>query len=336
MATSVISAFNEFQKEKVNLDSETSKDARASKDWLIDQIHKFPENDPDFPTLYNNVDIQYGSFARRTKIRPLDDIDLMIGISARGSSYDSLNSTHDDIEIYVPNNITNLYNLCNDDTYCLNSVKVLNKFKSSIKNIPQYSKSAINVNQEAVVLNLTSYEWSFDIVPCFFTQPESDNRTYYLMPNGKGKWKKTDPSIDNARVSKINQEHDGNVLNVIRILKYWNKRPTMPTAPSYLFENIILSYYEGNTTKASEYVDMELPNLLYHIHSKILSAVDDPKNIQGNINNLPYETKKKISDRAYLDYTKALEARKFETDNKKKESINKWREIFGDEFPKYE
>jgi hypothetical protein len=54
------------------------------------------------------------------------------------------------------------------------------------------------------------------------------------------------------------------------------------------------------------------------------------------INTLTYDEKKKISDRAYADYEKAVDARKLEGDKKMKESINKWREIFGDGFPKYE
>jgi hypothetical protein len=98
MALYVSSAFNEFQKDKVNLDSQKTKDARGSKDWLIEQIHKFPDNDSDFPKLYHDIDIQFGSFARRTKIRPLDDIDLMIGIwGETGASYATY---YDRIEIY--------------------------------------------------------------------------------------------------------------------------------------------------------------------------------------------------------------------------------------------
>jgi hypothetical protein len=54
MANTVISAFNEFLLNFVNLDSELTKDARKSKDWLIEQIHNFPENDTDFPRLYQD------------------------------------------------------------------------------------------------------------------------------------------------------------------------------------------------------------------------------------------------------------------------------------------
>ena len=61
----------------------------------------------------------------------------------------------------------------------------------------------------------------------------------------------------------------------------------------------------------------------------------DPKQIQGDLNNMSFEDKKKISDRAYQDHVKAVQARKLENEKEMKQSI-KWREIFGDEFPKYE
>lgn len=81
MATTVNNAFSEFLKDKVNLDSNESKIARSSRDWLIEQIHKF-DSEEGFPTLYNDKDIFFGSFARRTKLRELDDIDIMIALSA--------------------------------------------------------------------------------------------------------------------------------------------------------------------------------------------------------------------------------------------------------------
>ena len=60
MATTVISAFNDFQKNIVNLDSTTSSTARSSRNWLLDQISKFPENNDNFPNLYPEIDIGFG------------------------------------------------------------------------------------------------------------------------------------------------------------------------------------------------------------------------------------------------------------------------------------
>lgn len=332
MATTVTSAFNEFLRDKVNLDSGQVTTARSSKTWLTGKIHAFPIHDSSFPELYSEKDISFGSFARKTKKRPLDDIDMMFCLNAMGGTYNEY--THDNIEIIIDPDNKPLKALCDTFTNKLNSIKVVNKFVSSLSGVPQYKNAGINRRQEAAVLNLTSYDWSFDIVPCFFTKEDYYQKTFYLIPNGSGNWKKTDPRIDRDRVSSINQKNNGNVLNIIRIVKYWNNRPTMPSMSSYLIENMILNCYE-NRTDASKFVDIHLPEVFLYIIYNIYNSVADPKGIQGNINTLTLDEKSKILDRAHLDYNRSTEARNLETQKKERESINKWREVFGSDFPTY-
>ena len=330
MAKTVNGAFSTFLKDFVNLDKDQTTLARNSRDWLLGQLKEF-QKDSTFPKSYSEKDIHFGSFARRTKTRPLDDIDLMICLHAQGGSYRDLGNK---IEITIGAN-SNLGGLCYDNTYILNSRKVINKFLSNLKNIPQYSNAEIKRNLEAATLSLKSYDWVYDIVPCFFTSPTIMGKTYYLIPDGNGDWKMTDPRIDKERATNINTNHDGNVLNVIRAIKYWNKRPTMPSMSSYLLETLILNYYASKYDKASQYVDVEIPNILYHIETNILYNVNDPKEIQGNINSLSWEERQKISLRAKSDKEKAIAARNFESNGEQEKSINKWGEIFGNEFPSY-
>ena len=212
-------------------------------------------------------------------------------------------------------------------------IKVVNKFKEYLGGISQYKKADIKRNQEAVTLELQSYEWVYDIVPCFITNPEFDGRTYYLIPDGNGNWKKSNPRIDQNRVTTSNAEHEVSVLDVIRLVKYWNKRPTMPSVQSYLLENIVLNYFDQGTH--TKYVDLEIRDVLLYIADSILSSVSDPKRIQGDLNNLLPQDRNKVRQRALLDRAKALEARTFESNGQMKEAINKWREIFGEGFPIY-
>jgi predicted nucleotidyltransferase len=332
MARTVNEAFNFFMANYVNLDSEQTRTATSSRDWLLTQIDSFPDKDDKFPRLYPEKDIYFGSFARRTKKRPLDDIDIMIALSADGAVYQEFS---DRIEIYASDSSDKLKRLCFDGTKTLNSRKVINKFVSLLDKVPQYQSAGIKRNMEAATLNLVSYPWTFDLVPCFFTTKDYFGRDYYLIPDGNGHWKKTDPRIDRQRVQDINQAHDGNVLNVIRLMKYWNRRPTMPSMSSYLFENMILDFYFSQSSKASSYVDLEVPGILNYIRTAIFYVVNDPKDIQGNINHLSREEQDKISKRAYSDYLNSLEARKLEKEKDHKQSIAKWREVFGSDFPSY-
>lgn len=332
MASTVIQAFNEFMKDTVNLDSEITKGAISSRDWLINQIANFKSKESDFPTPYGEINISFGSFARKTKIKELDDIDIMIGLSGQGSSYMTYS---DRIEITVSGEAVNLLKLCHSNSKSLNSKRVINKFVSTCSNVPQYSRAEIKRNQEAAVLNLSSYPWSFDIVPCFITSEDLNGKSYYLIPDGNGYWKKTDPRIDKERTTRINQYHDGSILQVIRILKYWNRKAAMPTMSSYLLETMVLNYYKGKISKAGQFVDIEFPNVIAYIYHNILGDVGDPKGIQGNINNLTYDERTKVKNKTAIDYSVSIAARKFEQNKDMKSSISKWGEVFGNEFPKY-
>ena len=155
------------------------------------------------------------------------------------------------------------------------------------------------------------------------TSPEWDGRTYYLIPDGNGNWKKTDPRIDKKNVTDTQTGQEVSIVDVIRLVKYWNCRPTMPSMPSYMLENIVLNFFKAATR--GRCVDIEFKNCLTYIADAVLNPVQDPKNIQGN----------KIRKRALDDYSKASSARIYEQEDKMKEAINKWREIFGSEFPEF-
>jgi hypothetical protein len=151
---------------------------RASRDWLIGKINDF-ENDEVFPVSYPGIHIAFGSFARRTKIRPLDDIDLMFGLTGQGATYTILS---DRVTVTSSGEGSRLhrYRHSGADTVC--SVRILNAFKSRLQDVAQYAQADIRRNQEAVTLKLVSKDWNFDIVPCFITSEDAFGRTYYLIP----------------------------------------------------------------------------------------------------------------------------------------------------------
>lgn len=326
MATSVDNAFKEFLKDIVNLDLDVASKARSSRDNLIENIKDF-SGDDDFFVTYDDRILKFGSFAKKTKIRELDDIDMMFCLSGEGRTYTELTDK------FVINGIQSDKDngLCNDETNELNSTKVINRFISKLRDLNDYSKSQMHKKHEAATLKLKSYTWNFDIVPCFYT-----TLNIYLIPDGKGQWKKTDPRIDADNVTNINQKHKGNILNVIRLTKYWNRHNSTYDIPSYLLETIILKYYDDLSEKDNYWIDLEFKSIVKYIGNEILNDVDDPKGMQGNINTFSSDERNKISDKAKSCYEKICEASDLELKNKDQEAaINKWREIFGDNFPEY-
>lgn len=328
MVTNVNEAFNEFLSHTVNLDSQASILAKRSRDWLVDRIHCFPGRDNSFPRLYDGFDVFFGSFERKTKKRELDDIDLMICLSAEGVTYTDWGS-----KVLIGNTREGspLHNLRFDDGLYLNSKRVINKFLPALSGIPQYDKAEMHRRGEAATLSLKSYPWVFDIVPCFVTAEEFSGKTYYLIPDGDGHWQKTDPRIDRARVERLTAMRGTIMLDVIRLTKYWNSRPTMPTIASYTLENMILDYYENNISY--NYPDLEFTRVIKYIENAIFSPVADPKGIQGDLNSTSWTDRFSISSRCGSDHLKCVEARDLETQREYRRSISKWREIFGGDFP---
>ena len=80
----------------------------------------------------------------------------------------------------------------------------------------------------------------------------------------------------------MNQNHKGKVLDVIRLMKYWNKRKCTLTIGSYLLECMILSVYEAKVEQENYWVDLEFRDLLKSLARMILSDVPDSKGLQAS------------------------------------------------------
>lgn len=349
MATNVNSAFNEFLNNEVNISKTDSDNAKSSRDYLISQIINISKNS-SFLKLSSQYNCYFGSFSRKTKICVLDDVDILLGLDGSGLVLDG--NQWDNLSIVLKDDCQdrNLINLSDSHQYyygqifkrVLNSNKVKNKLVSGLSSIQQYEKADIHARGEAVTLKLKSYTWNFDIVPAFYCDGD-DNNPYYVIPNGKGGWKKTNPKIEQKRITAANIKFNNTVLKTVRLIKYWNKYGKMPSITSYVLETIVLDYFDTanhctiKDGKTVDYPDVHFRDALKYIRDHIFSSVNDSKRIQGNINDLTYEQKNKIYNRANSDYIKAYNAVKAEVvENDNKKSINIWRDIFGDEFPKYE
>ena len=321
-------AFADFMQNTVNLDSEVVKAARKSRDNLLDNISEFSEKDGFF-NLYSGFNVQFGSFARKTKCRELDDIDMMIGISADGATYTAYREWND-IQI-TPSITSEAQQNCLDENGYLNSRKVVERFKRQLQNVREYKKSEIKRNHEAVVLNLLSRDWSFDIVPCFHTVEESDGRDYYLIPNGEGHWKKTNPIKDREFVTNQNQLNDGKLLALIRLVKYWNKHSSVVTLPSYLLETLLVNYAQLNNIP--EHMNERFKNALEYVRDNIFNPVYDMKRIQGNINNIPLDDKGSFYNAADGVISKSDLAIAWEKDGYDETALQIWHDILGENFP---
>src|ERR1035437_3699752 len=162
----------------INFTNEDLEEIEGAMGNLIETIETKAEED----TIAKPLGFfKFGSIARKTKIKPLDDVDItyIVGTADKQPINNmhiitkcSLNFPPDKHEPGNNNNISSLI--------------LLNDIKSATKET--YSRSNVRRDQEVVNVFLRSFEVGFDVAPAFYVT----NMDYYLIPKGKNehKWKK--------------------------------------------------------------------------------------------------------------------------------------------------
>lgn len=333
MSFTVGGAFQSFRDGCVDLLPMHSRRARSSRNWLSMQLIALNKKDRNFPKL-NNQTLHFGSFARKTKIHPLDDIDMMLLLVGTGTRlYRHQESSLDDYWLEIESPFAPLAKFPDSHGF-VNSTKILNAIRSKISAISLYEKAEIKRTGEAVTLNLKSYPWIFDIVPAVPIVDEINRVLYYAIPNGRGDWKLTDPRIDQRIVTNINLRHKLKYLPTVRLLKYWNRRVHKPRLSSYYFET--LAHHVFNSAN----IILDFPSAIKTFFNEAPAYINfpcpDPKQLGYDLDSdVSTETKQKViaaMDKANNDAWNALY---YESRGDDKRAIEMWGQVFGSEFPKY-
>lgn len=330
MPYTVAVSFEQFRSDTVDLAASDVLTARRSRDYLQDQIKAIASKDDYFPRLYGAFE-HFGSFARKTKIQPLDDIDLMVLLSGKNTRVDYLTSYTYGLKVMDSTSV--LWRYTNGDGY-VSSIKVLNKFKGSLSSVSNYRKAEIKRNGVAVVLSLGSYEWVFDIVPAFPVTSSQGGTDCFLIPNGSGQWMKTDPRHDQTALTDANVYHNSNLIPLLRLMKYWNVRHyNTSRLRSYHFETLVLNgmRYQACITSMRH----SLPTAFTQLAAQVLSSCPDPKGLGPNLDEgMSWETRSKVNKAAITMAQYAQWALEEEQKGNHKEAIKWWGYIFHD-FPTY-
>jgi len=242
MPYTVNSSFEGFIKHVVNTNTGRTKAAQNSRQNLLDNISSLTAQG-ELPTLYHQRHINYGSFERKTKICEVDDVDMMLCLDGSCGTYSSWGNDRYTINIAPKTPV--LSDLCNEDN-TLNSRRLINLYIGKLDGLRDYRKAELHRNKEAMTLKFKSYEWNFDVVPCFYATDD-----FYLIPDGNGEWKRTDPRIDANRIDTIDSWHKQflpqtkKVREFVRLMKYWKLQKWSEDYPnSYAFEQMILTFIE--------------------------------------------------------------------------------------------
>jgi hypothetical protein len=237
---------------------------------LINTI-KVKANDNKIPKPISYF--MFGSIARKTKIKPLDDVDIMYVVGTAIKQGESENHTLSECSIKFGEE------KCEPNTNNISSLILLNDIKAAIKE--SYSKSEVRRNQEVVNVYLASYGVGFDIVPAFIIT----NMDYYLIPRGHGfhNWKKTNPAKGMELFNRVNNRHKYLVRDTLKIIKYWFQKKNIVTPGSYHLE-CVLCYAFDNSILVLDNLKSTLTYAFQNINfNNYLLSCPDPYGPAGDL-----------------------------------------------------
>ncbi|UPZ36517.1 nucleotidyltransferase domain-containing protein [Sphingobacterium sp. PCS056] len=174
----------------------------------------------DFRDIESKVDngIYVGSYGRDTAINGVSDLDLLFVLP------DELYYTYNNRE-------------GNGQSQLLQDVK-----KSLLKT---YSSSKIRGDGQVVVIQFTND--FIEVCPAFL---EADGSYTYADSNNGGRWKKTDPSPEAASLKELDDQCNGNVVNLCRIVRAWKNKCGVKIG-GLLIDTFVYNFFSAN----KEYAD---------------------------------------------------------------------------------
>jgi hypothetical protein len=241
----VTAALEDLLEREINIAPGLRSQASDSQNHLRGFLRGEATRDMTFPSLLRQSDSDFlgGSFARRTKNWPLDDIDVYLPLE--GSNL-----------LYINNGARMPYTLRSDSPGTLNpmltarwmagiwvsSSKMLSEFAAVLRrHYP--AETIVRSNGTSVTVRMSHGQGDsadglgYDVVPCFSLVPDNPQELeFYLMPDGFGGWMRTNPKLDTDICQVLQQFHCGLYRKIVKLTKYWNQDVLAGVFPSYYIE----------------------------------------------------------------------------------------------------
>jgi hypothetical protein len=243
-----------------------------------------------------------GSYARNTLISPLKEADIDIFVILESKYYYEYNNQNG------------------------GQAGLLDRLKRVL--LQTYTRTPdISRNGQAVTIRFDDF--MLDVVPAFNRKGGG-----FLIPNSiTQSWLSTDPKNHVTIFADANRAHNGDFVPLIKMIKAWNRKLNR-YFPSFHLEVLALAALNNVTIS-----DFPSGVRYYFDKSRALVAGQnlDPAGYGGDVGNY-LNTKQKIDDavaKFQTAYERSLKAEDFARRGYVRDSIEVWKQIFGDHFPSY-
>lgn len=203
---------------------------------------------------------------------------------------------------------------------------LIDLLKSALKRT--YPKTP-DISRNGQAVTITFSDFIVDVVPAFYRKGGG-----FLIPNSiTQKWISTDPKKHVEIWSAANNEHNGDLVPLIKMLKRWN-RMTDNYFMSFHLEVMALQIL--NNVRISDF-----PSGIRYFLDKgrnyVTKKNPDPAEYGGDVGAY-LNTQSKIDSavsRFQTAYNRAIKAEDYESRYQTQDVVNEWRKIFGNSFPAY-
>jgi hypothetical protein len=221
---SIEGEFQRFSEEIVDLGQPTTQAGRTIAAVIIEAFERVSNLDNDCPTVMRGGSFIAGSLGRRTQAQPLDDIDLYLVMDAP-----NMRMLQNGVELPLQSHYqASSTPLVSDPTLMLNGLTnadaVLNRIAKYLAAMYPGLESGVGTRRKTCFVKLSGV--NVDVAPVTWYSPLAAGIDRYWMPAGGGSTflKATNPRQDQLTLSAANQAHDGDLLKIIRAMKWWNAR----------------------------------------------------------------------------------------------------------------
>src|SRR5260370_183669 len=256
----------------------------------------------ELPVLEDGGDFLTGSYVRNTMIAPLKDADIDIFFVLNRSYY-----------------------------YDNDQASLLDKVKSTLKKA--YPATA-DISRDGQAVTLSFHDFKVDVVPAFHRMLSFLFPGYLIANTITKKWIVTRPREHVEIWSRANQEHDGNLIRVIKMMKAWNKT-NGALLTSFHLECLLLKILKGESIT-------DFPSAVQYVFGKarrffrypIFFTVWDPAVSNSDVGAYLNTHKKReaVLSRLETRYARAKKAQELASQGNIQEAFTNWRYIFGDYY----
>ena len=289
----VTTAIQKYINDELRLSQTDISSTLKSREWFLKRIQNVIANRSHEPVLYATTNfIFFGSYFKGTKVKAVDEYDVLVVIDSNNGKYSSGDTKIGDGQgTASPNHKYDKKYYKLDDSG-VSPAKMLNWLRGVVTEVTDsFGGEAPIRNGQAVTATIHSSNLKIDLVPAGIFKRISDGSTFYNIPKGDAgnSWIVTSPRADIDLLNTV-AKNKNDFRNIIRIAKRIKDTYKFQIS-SFAIETAIVYHGYYNKWYDNLYSDVTtslavLANLFRQ--GTIQDPYDSENNLIKNVSNLKW------------------------------------------------